>query len=397
MIKTLSFSYQNVKKVSDDTKLSFFVCSYIFIQCLNLLIKLGFNSPSWWNFLSKVILLIPLLLIIPIVIKKSLPIALVGESLLIILFSWSLFFGKDKASYFDSVFFNAVFVYLPMGLCVYSLSDRGVFLSLIRKTTYLCHLVLAILFILIRSNFQSGYEYSMSIGYAILIQSLIVFDWFLESKKIHRLLLVAFDIVMILSIGSRGPIISIAFFVVLELFFSNINKNKRLVIIVMFTISTALFLLFYKEVMTLLLDVTNKMGINSRSLNMLINNALDDTGRNNIYAEAMSKIFEKPILGWGICCGRLNNLYPHNLFLEFMLSFGIPLGLILSIIVVFVAFKGLTKKNIIDKKLAIIMISESIILLFSDSFIEHPLFFTTLFLCGGASAIKTKRTNYVTA
>ena len=395
MVGTLSLIEKNTKTVSQDTKLAFFVCAYIFMQCLNLLMKLGLNNPSWWNIVSKAILIFPLLLIIPIVVKKNLAIALIGESLLAVLFLWSLLFGKDRTSYFGTIVFNAIFVYLPMGLCVYSLSNRMVLLDLLRKTSYPCHLILITLFVLIRSSFQSGYDYSMSIGYAILIQTLVMFDWFLESKKIHRVLLVALDIVIILTIGSRGPIISIAVFAILKMFFSNISKNKKMMLIIVFAFFAILFLLFYKELLVLLLNLANKIGINSRSLNMLSNNAFDDTGRSNIYGEVISKILAKPILGWGICCGRLDDLYPHNLFLEFMLSFGIFAGLLLSIIVICLFFKGLTKRDRIDKCLAIIFISESIILLFSDSFIEHPMFFVTLFLCGGSSTMISKGTKNV--
>ncbi len=67
----------------------------------------------------------------------------------------------------------------------------------------------------------------------------------------------------------------------------------------------------------------------------------------DLYIAAVEKIVEKPILGWGLCGSWENaGLYPHNIFLEIWLAFGVILGsLVIMLLAIYVMAALLHKKG----------------------------------------------------
>ena len=76
---------------------------------------------------------------------------------------------------------------------------------------------------------------------------------------------------------------------------------------------------------------------------------LEGSGRNMVHEKVLSAISEKPVLGYGFLgdSGFQNGGYPHNLFLELWVQFGVVIGSILVALVFYLFIKSfIMKKNV---------------------------------------------------
>ena len=96
--------------------------------------------------------------------------------------------------------------------------------------------------------------------------------------------------------------------------------------------------IYYIDILTFIQKVLRQYHFSSRSIDRLLNGSvMIDRGRDNISSVMKMAITEKPITGYGLFGDRyltainLNSkgTYAHNIFLEILVQFGIPLGSIL--------------------------------------------------------------------
>ena len=83
--------------------------------------------------------------------------------------------------------------------------------------------------------------------------------------------------------------------------------------------------------------ILSKLGINSRSINAMINGIIsNDNGRDLIKYKAYSLISEGGAFGFGFCSSRYYYFgsYPHNIFLEILIDMGYIGGSIFIILLV---------------------------------------------------------------
>lgn len=171
--------------------------------------------------------------------------------------------------------------------------------------------------------------YNMSLGYALLFPTL----YFMYHKEM-KFLIIAFLLVLIILIaGSRGPVVPIlAYFLLQKFVFGTLRDRFWLIMLLV------LVLLSFPVVISLLDD----WGINSRTLSMLAEGVADsDSGRSVLYDKVVVKILENPLLGYGVFSDRVfeGGVYCHNLFLELLVDFGCVLTpIILLISFVYLSF-----------------------------------------------------------
>jgi O-antigen ligase len=102
----------------------------------------------------------------------------------------------------------------------------------------------------------------------------------------------------------------------------------------------------------------------------------------------MENIDAHPVIGSGLMSDRivLDGVYTHNLFLEIINAFGLPLGVFLIIALGFLLIRGfLGTRSIAYKNYICIFFAASVIrLLFSYSFMEDIHFYMMLGVCFSA-------------
>lgn len=197
--------------------------------------------------------------------------------------------------------------------------------------------------------------------------------------------------------GSRGIFLSLVLFWVLIYIYSSTRNTKSLLV------STAILLLII-GVSGPLLDVfsslSERAGISTHLTDALGSNEglFFDENRAYLYANFWQAILEKPIWGYGIMGDRAISesfaskpIYPHNLFLELFVDFGMIIGVIVMLLFLVRVFKGLVNKNI-DYKFGIIVLLCCcfVKLMVSSSLWQDQMFFMLLGFLLAYSSVRIK-------
>lgn len=241
-------------------------------------------------------------------------------------------------------------------------------------------------------------RYNMSFGYDMIFWVIILFYFFLTEKKILFGLLSLAGLIQVFLWGSRGALVSFLLFVIFYLTFGDrklFTVKKALLI----TLLSMIFLsLLNNNILIKLQSFINSLGINSRTLDSIISGEItNDNGREFIQNTVLAFINNSPLVGYGAYSDRYwVGHYSHNIFLELLMTFGIPLGgMLIILFLIMVTFMLIKCKNIHWKSLFIIFLSISMgRLFFSSSFWQESSFWIMLAIF--VSYIKSikRRVNY---
>ncbi len=209
-------------------------------------------------------------------------------------------------------------VVIPSFLCLTVVYD----FEIVERTLYIVSWLTFFLVLLYIFGFFLGIVSITTYNMAFSFACLLPFVSFYSHRKIYDGIVCFILFVLVIAIGARGAALCMASYVVFDLFQHKSRLRFLLiVIIVMFIVS-----------LPLLNDWLYSIGISSRSLNMLLNGDItSDSGRATIRNYFLNELIEHPVLGVGLFGDRLleDVAYCHNIVLEVILDFGIPLGGIL--------------------------------------------------------------------
>lgn len=298
-----------------------------------------------------------------------------------IFFGYSFCIGALRPSIIES-FFNFLIFGIPLILISYlRICVKYIFRTIV--IVGIIALPLQLTLIDISNTSDSGLWMSVSYNLIkIIIPSIIVL--FYDRIKIIRIIGISqllAGIAFLVVLGSRGAVLGVILCVLLLLLYRN-NKNLRILSFksLLVALSFITTILFFEPIITFVYENLQDHNISSYSLMRMVNSLNDgsslSSGRDDIYAVAISGIRDNLILGSGI--GSFDNYsgaYPHNIFLQVLyeggLLFGIPL-----IAVIILSICTLNQKVTMDRRLLhIYLISAGLVqLLFSANFWSSILF-----------------------
>lgn len=363
----------------EDRKCINYVTAYLIVQALNYYVKLILIDFNYWSYISKAILAFYLINALTVILKKQCIKFIGTEVILLICFLYTYIIGDINEDSFSSIVVNTIGVFIPLSFSVLSISEFRLFQERLYKSSWLISVIL--LAIAVQQK-ASIYNYNMPLSYAIVLQLLIVLDHYFYERKWYDLLTTGILFFAILIVGSRGPILCVLVYLMLKIVLSNsINMKRRTLFIIIAIVISGLLIINSEYILLNTIEMLNKYGISSRSLYYLYTHNNSDSGRGEIYKLFYSKIISGPLLGYGIAGGWVNSNYPHNIFIEIILSYGLILGSFLAILYIFITIKGVRLKDNLCQRLAMIFVSYSVSLLISNSFILEPIFFITIPLC----------------
>lgn len=206
-------------------------------------------------------------------------------------------------------------VVIPSFLCLTVVYDY----KIVEKTLYIVSWFVMALVLIYIYGFFSGVVSITSYNMALSFACVLPFVSFYLHGKFYDWIICFVLFVLVIAIGARGAALCMASCVVFDLFQHKSRwRFLSLVIIVAFVVS-----------LPLLHGWLDSIGISSRSLNMLLyGDVTFDSGRREIRRYFLNKLMEHPVLGIGLFGDRLLEgvAYCHNILLEVILDFGIPLG-----------------------------------------------------------------------
>lgn len=364
-----------------------FASAYFFVFGLNLLIKIALNGFSAWDYISKAVLGLLMIIMVLNFSKTGKTRLAVTEIIALAFFAVSYFIGEYSSSFF-SIVFNVCFVFLPLAIGINQLEK----ISALIDRLYIISWPLQA--ILIYTLMSVGRSYSMSAGYALMFQSLIVIDHFFVKRKWYDIVAIVADVFFIIVFGSRGPLICIVCFVLLKILASNDSSKVKTALRVLFGVLViAILLLYYDNILTGLLSITRYFGFSSRTLSMVLSGTItSDSGRKGLTTYFLGRISERPFFGWGVTGGwRDSQNYPHNLIIEIICSFGYILGIPIIVFLLYEMMRGLFIKDASKRRIIHIFFSYCISLMMSSSFLLSPY----LFMCIAACMNRTNEKNMI--
>lgn len=235
------------------------------------------------------------------------------------------------------------------------------------------------------SEVESLYTGDMMASYQLLPHVCAVILSLFNKPNFINIISSAIGVIFIFSLGSRGPLVCFAVFVIFYLLFFKKYKKPMLVYTSIITAGGVLFL-FFDRLLILLYNISLKLGLSIRIFAKFFEgDFFVSSSRNRIIEVLFEKISEKPVLGYGIAGDRtLVGGYSHNLAVELWVSFGIIIGTILLGVLFFICIKALIKsrKNNVDNMAILLLICCGLINLFlSGSYLSAPYLFLLIGLC----------------
>ena len=162
----------------------------------------------------------------------------------------------------------------------------------------------------------------------------------------------------------------------------DIPRSKKIIWIVVLVVLSTIVMLLWQQLLTLLLNFTEWIGIKSRSIEMLMNGEFaSDSGRGQIQAEIASKF---SLFGSGIFGDRVagKGHYAHNLLIELISQWGLIFGIVLIVVLAILFYHGIRTKNYNLRLIILILLaSSSLKLMLSGSYLVYN---SSFFLLVGA-------------
>jgi O-antigen ligase len=200
-------------------------------------------------------------------------------------------------------------------------------------------------------------------------------------------------------VGARGPIVCIVIFILFYILANSIvgkQKSKFVLTLISLIFIIIIVVLNSNLILGFINNILIKRNIHSRTIYTLLNFSKIDfsAGRTDIYITCLDIIKNNPLIGIGIGGDRvlLEGTYPHNILLEILMNFGILLGSICIIFILFLTIKSIFSKNFVNRSLSIMFLGIGFIqLFFSGSYLTSPNFWLYIAICFcSVFKIKTK-------
>ena len=190
----------------------------------------------------------------------------------------------------------------------------------------------------------------------------------MDERRKYDILMFLMTVGYIFIGGSRGPLVSI-FVLFLYWIFTIKPKWKRNLSAAILSAIAIPSLLFWKELLMLLYGILNKMGVNSRSLYMMINGmGTYDSGRSLFHDTLFKALNESPVLGLGAFGGEKTVGLAHSLYIDILANFGYVFGIVFMLLILWGICNQIKSKNDTARSEVIIMMG---IILFPRGFFDE--------------------------
>lgn len=233
-------------------------------------------------------------------------------------------------------------------------------------------------------------EYNMELAYSILPHVLMVSWRALKSFVILNIAPMLLGLMLLLSFGTRGPVICAIVFIAIYLLFIRPSKYQKTMRII--TVACAVYAMsFLDQFMTFMQLMTFQLGMSTRIFDKYFKGELEDSsGRDYIRETLLRELsIDNSLFGHGVLGSYpYVNTYPHNIVLEFLFSFGWVWGIAILFCIVYIIAKMLinTHQCEINVTFGMILVIASILkLCFSSTFVDDALFFMLLGYCVNSS------------
>lgn len=296
--------------------------------------------------ISKVVVMILFLMSMKEVLRRQIIFFVMTYIAAILIYCANWFLFPDNGTLLMDNFFALFFTCFPCFIYSYSIVDLKLFEKVFKYSSYAIFLIGMIRGISILNGAAIFEKYSMSFGYYMLMPNIYFLKKFLNKLNIFDGLMALFSTLIILSLGSRGPIMCIIAYVTMFTILNIQKRTKRSMIKTLVTlVGIGIFTINIDKLLLALAFFLEKYEIDSRSIRLFTMDKINLSGREDIFSTIYEKITNNPF-GKGLFSDRFfAETYAHNIFLEMLIEWGIIVGSIIIILIVVLIIKGVFNKN----------------------------------------------------
>lgn len=294
-----------------------------------------------------------------------------------------------------------VVVFLPCGIVLSQVRNFQNSFIILRKSAWLGSLIMLIAFPLGYIDYWKDQYWGVQLSPFVII----LFGNYIKSHKKQDFVLLIVDLILILAGGRQSFVVVVIACLLLYLFDNRKKSKKMLVFISVGTIIAVIFAMgLYTVLIQGLYNFFQTLGIEMDILKQLASGKLFDTStRDVIYKYSIISIMRNGTKISGLFADRYYIrqfakwiAYPHNLFLELWMDFGVFAGTIINLILVAKVIQNLFVGEEERRRLCIVLaVLVFFRLMVSNSFMIEGYFYILLGLLFGYNTrlkwIKYKR------
>lgn len=350
-------------------------------------------------FIYSIFILIALLSVKTILIRSKLS-SLIIIYVLLLAYLISFLLNSYYYDYYISIGVDFLINTVPWLIVAFSVQD----FMLYKKYLYISALIILASFIfnlfVFRVEMVNEQVYSQYQTYVLLPVAIILADALYEKISILNIGLLILAIILMLSMGARGPLACVLlFFILKNLVLFRFDLKKAFINNIPIILLISVVNIFFDKIIINLLIIFEKMNLSTRTINKIIEGTLfEDRSRTLLIKHSLELIGNNSFIGVGLgkdrilLASRMRSTdllseavgwYPHNIFIELLLQFGVIIGFAFILYIIWHLFISVFKSNL-KFRVDVICIFIGIgffPLLFSGSYVNSPLFFALMGFC----------------
>lgn len=236
----------------------------------------------------------------------------------------------------------------------------------------------------------------MGTAYGFLPFVLFLIWYAIERKGLFNIAVAVIAAFLLLSMGTRGPVMCMVAFIALYLI---IFRKMRTIYKVLLFSGAIILNSFMAEIMLLLSVASSSLGLSTRVFDHFQDgqmvNLQESNGRDVIWKDAWDYLMSHDrFWGEGLYSDRMANMldgYAHNLEVELLCDFGLIGGSIILAILLWLVYKSARNTWHTDSAVILLVFfcSAFLFLQFSSSFLQAPIFWFFLGVCVTFSKYKS--------
>lgn len=304
-----------------------------------------------------------------------------------------LFRGQDNP-YLDVYFPSFLLLTLPLylvGIAISFYENREklfFYLYILSSLTIILNFIYKVIFGTPMDVVMSQYQGNMNLAYNLLPHCCLVAFYAAKKTNIFNVGLTVFSVIYISMLGTRGAaailLVNIAWNIIM-------GKNSKRVLLKIFTLFGAIAVFVLSPLCDLLImwmyELTQKLGLSIRIFDKLLGGTqLGSSGRDILTERLLASVNEHFLFGTGLCSDRMMvGIYAHNILIELWVGFGVVVGSLILMILIYVLLRGYLESNKSEEKgFIIVLIHSAFLKLFlSGSYMDDKMLFLLIGLCVG--------------
>ncbi len=296
-----------------------------------------------------------------------------AELAILLAFLYSIFAGVALSA-LSAWVIDMFVVCAPLACFIAFINDKNVLYQKLIKTSWI------LLFLLTVNLFgQTGSNYDHHFSYCLLLVILLHINELYKGKKKIYIAAIVAEMIMMMAHGARGAVFGIAAFIILKIL-THGKTSRRFLYMGLLGAFAAFIYMYLDKIINALYLFLRSQGFKGRSLQLLMNGEFlsHDSGRLELWELVTNLIKQRSLTGWGLrgAVERMEHPYPHNFFLDLVLTFGVPLGICLIIALLWPVRKVVTYEEGAAKDIMQIFFSCSfIMLMFSSTLFTNYYYF----------------------